>query len=221
MHEKKNILTLFQNNKQLYCNIDNIYDCSFHSNIDPNFDNPSSYDQIKYLKSYKKLIEFTLYNLFGNNSNNNYINNQEGNEMIIEEQSDNEINEEKKEISNSNNKINNNINLNNNNTNNNDIISNASSKMLSYSNSKENEEIVNEIIIENMDGTNKIICLNKKKELDNLEIINDSFKNHITDLAYEFNHVLKNIRCQNNIVPQIKKIKGIEKEDKKPCSELC
>ena len=26
-HEKKNILTLFQNNKQLYCNIDNIYDC--------------------------------------------------------------------------------------------------------------------------------------------------------------------------------------------------
>ena len=221
MHEKKNILTLFQNNKQLYCNIDNIYDCSFHSNIDPNFDNPSSYDQIKYLKSYKKLIEFTLYNLFGNNSNNNYINNQEGNEMIIEEQSDNEINEEKKEISNSNNKINNNINLNNNNTNNNDIISNASSKMLSYSNSKENEEIVNEIIIENMDGTNKIICLNKKKELDNLEIINDSFKNHITDLAYEFNHVLKNIRCQNNIVPQIKKIKGIEKEDKRPCSELC
>ena len=130
MHEKKNILTLFQNNKQLYCNIDNIYDCSFHSNIDPNFDNPSSYDQIKYLKSYKKLIEFTLYNLFGNNSNNNYISNQEGNEMIIEEQSDNEINEEKKEISNSNNKINNNINLNNNN--NNDIISNASSKMLYY-----------------------------------------------------------------------------------------
>ena len=51
MHEKKNILKLFQNNKQLYCNIDNIYDCSFHSNFDPNFDNPSSYDQIKYLKS--------------------------------------------------------------------------------------------------------------------------------------------------------------------------
>ena len=32
-HEKKNIITLFQNNKQLYCNIDNIYDCSLHSNI--------------------------------------------------------------------------------------------------------------------------------------------------------------------------------------------
>ena len=214
MHEKKNILTLFQNNKQLYCNIDNIYDCSFHSNFDPNFDNPSSYDQIKYLKSYKKLLEFSLYNLFGNcHNNNDDINNQEGNDMIIEEQSGNDINEEKKEI-------NNNININNNKTNNNnDIISNTSSKMLSYSNSKENEEIVNEIVIESMDG--KIICLNKRKDFENLEINNDSLKNHLTDLAYEFNQVLKNIKCQNNIVPQIKKIKGIEKEDKKPCSELC
>ena len=207
MHENKNILTLFQNNKQLYCNIDNIYDCSFHSNFDPNFDNPSSYDQIKYLKSYKKLLEFSLYNLFGNCSNNN-INNQDINDMVIEEQSGNDIKEEKIEINN-----------NNKNNNNNDIISNASSKMLSYSNSKETEEIVNEIIIECMDG--KIICLNKKKDLENLEINNDSLKNHITDLAYEFNQVLKNIKCQNNIVPQIKKIKGIEKEDKKPCSELC
>ena len=207
MHENKNILTLFQNNKQLYCNIDNIYDCSFHSNFDPNFDNPSSYDQIKYLKSYKKLLEFSLYNLFGNCSNNN-INNQDINDMVIEEQSGNDMKEEKIEINN-----------NNKNNNNNDIISNASSKMFSYSNSKETEEIVNEIIIECMDG--KIICLNKKKDLENLEIINDSLKNHITDLAYEFNQVLKNIKCQNNIVPQIKKIKGIEKEDKKPCSELC
>ena len=207
MHENKNILTLFQNNKQLYCNIDNIYDCSFHSNFDPNFDNPSSYDQIKYLKSYKKLLEFSLYNLFGNCSNNN-INNQDINDMVIEEQSGNDIKEEKIEINN-----------NNKNNNNNDIISNASSKMLSYSNSKETEEIVNEIIIECMDG--KIICLNKKKDLENLEINNDSLKNHITDLAYEFNQVLKNIKCQNNIVPQIKKINGIEKEDKKPCSELC
>ena len=207
MHENKNILTLFQNNKQLYCNIDNIYDCSFHSNFDPNFDNPSSYDQIKYLKSYKKLLEFSLYNLFGNCSNNN-INNQDINDMVIEEQSGNDMKEEKIEINN-NNKTNNN----------NDIISNASSKMFSYSNSKETEEIVNEIIIECMDG--KIICLNKKKDLENLEINNDSLKNHITDLAYEFNQVLKNIKCQNNIVPQIKKIKGIEKEDKKPCSELC
>ena len=214
-HEKKNILTLFQNNKQLYCNIDNIYDCSFHSNIDPNFDNPSSYDQIKYLKSFKKLIEFSLYNLFGNNANN-IINYQEPNEMIIEDQSDNEINEDKKDIKNNNNINNNNI-LNNNN----DIISNASSKILSYSNSKETEEIVSEIVIENMDGTSKIIYLNKKKDLENLKTTNEPFKNHITDLTYEFNHILKNIRCQNNMVQQIKKIKGIEKDDKKPCSELC
>ena len=214
-HEKKNILTLFQNNKQLYCNIDNIYDCSFHSNIDPNFDNPSSYDQIKYLKSFKKLIEFSLYNLFGNNTNN-IINYQESNEMIIEDQSDNEINEDKKDIKNNNNINNNNI-LNNNN----DIISNASSKILSYSNSKETEEIVSEIVIENMDGTSKIIYLNKKKDLENLKTTNEPFKNHITDLTYEFNHILKNIRCQNNMVQQIKKIKGIEKDDKKPCSELC
>ena len=214
-HEKKNILTLFQNNKQLYCNIDNIYDCSFHSNIDPNFDNPSSYDQIKYLKSFKKLIEFSLYNLFGNNTNN-IINYQESNEMIIEDQSDNEINEDKKDIKNNNNINNNNI-LNNNN----DIISNASSKILSYSNSKETEEIVSEIVIENMDGTSKIIYLNKKKDLENLKATNEPFKNHITDLTYEFNHILKNIRCQNNMVQQIKKIKGIEKDDKKPCSELC
>ena len=155
------------------------------------------------------MLEFSLYNLFGNCSNNN-INNQEINDMVIEEQSGNDIKEEKIEINNNNN---NKTNINN------DIISNASSKMLSSSNSKETEEIVNEIIIECMDG--KIICLNKKKDLENLEINNDSLKNHITDLAYEFNQVLKNIKCQNNIVPQIKKIKGIEKEDKKPCSELC
>ena len=221
MHERKNILTLFQNNKQLYCNIDNIYDCSFHSNIDPNFDNPSSYDQIKYLKSYKKLLEFTLFSLFGNSSNN-YLNNQDSNDMVIEEQSFNELNEDKKEKEMNCIKINNNTNNNNNNiNNNNDLVSNASSKILSCSNSKETEEIVNEIVVESIDGTNKVISLNKKKELENLKLTNDSFKNHITDLTYEFNHVIKNIRCQNNIVPQIKKVKGIEKEDKKPCSELC
>ena len=215
MHDKKNILTLFQNNKQLYCNIDNIYDCSFHSNIDPNFDNPSSYDQIKYLKSYKKLMEFSLYNLFGTSSNNN--DNNESHDMAIEEQSENEINNEENINQVNCIKINNINNINNNN----DLISNASSKILSVSNSKEIEEVINEIIIECIDGTNKIIYLNKKKDLENLKISNDTFKNHITDLSYEFNHVLKNIKCQNNIVPQIKRIKNFDKDDKKPCSELC
>ena len=60
-YEKKNILTLFQNSKQIYCNIDRIYDCSLHSSIDPNFDNPSSYDEIKYLKTYKKLLSATSF----------------------------------------------------------------------------------------------------------------------------------------------------------------
>lgn len=74
-HENKNILTLFQNNKQIYCNIDCIYDCGLHSNNDPNFDNPSCYDEIKYLKTYKKLLEYSFYYLFGENSYYNNINN--------------------------------------------------------------------------------------------------------------------------------------------------
>ena len=222
IHDKKNILTLFQNNKQLYCNIDYIYDCNFHSNIDPNFDNPSSYDQIKYLKSYKKLMEFSLYYLFGLSSNNADI--QESHDMIIEEQSENGCNNE--ENIHQNNSIKNNINItinnsNNNGNNNNDLISNASSKILSISNSKEIEEVINEITIENFDGTCKIIYLNKKKELENLNLSNETFINNITDSSYEFNHLLRHIKCPNNIVSQIKKIKGFEKDDKKPCSELC
>jgi hypothetical protein len=50
-----------------------------------------------------------------------------------------------------------------NNLNNNDLVSNASSKILSYTNSKEVEENISEIILENKDGSNKMILLNKKK----------------------------------------------------------
>ena len=95
MHEKKNIQTIFQNNKQLYCNIDNIYDCSLHPSNDPNFDNPSCYDQIKYLKSYKKLLEYSINYLYGDNQNN--INNE--NNMIIESRTENENNDESIPIS--------------------------------------------------------------------------------------------------------------------------
>ena len=49
-----------------------------------------------------------------------------------------------------------------NNLNNNDLISNASSKILSCTNSKEVEENNYEIILENKDGFNKIIFLNNK-----------------------------------------------------------
>ena len=74
INEKKNILTLFQNNKQTYCNIEKIYDCNFHPNIDHNFDNPSCYDEIKYLKTYKNLLEFSIFNIFNQQTENISIN---------------------------------------------------------------------------------------------------------------------------------------------------
>ena len=238
MHEMKNILTLFQNNKQIYCNIDNIYDCSLHSNNDPNFDNPSCYNEIKYLKSYKKLLEYSIDYLYGMNSNENINHNNENN-MIIESSNINE-NENNNDESNlisinrsddkKNKEIGNNFiinnNINNDNINNNDLISNASSKIQSINNSKENEEINNEIILQNKDGSNKVINLNRKKEEEeNPNNINknnsNTLKNIIIDLVLDFNQTLKNIKCHNSIVSQIKQIKFMEKEEKKPCSELC
>ena len=156
MHEKKNILTLFQNNKQTYCNIDLIYDCSLHSSIDPNFDNPSCYDQIKYLKTYKKLLEHSFIYLYGDNQINNNMaidsqteneNNEESYPMSLSRIDDKKNKDKDKEILN---------NINNLNNNNNDLVSNASSKILSYTNSKDYEELNNEIILENKDGSNKI-----------------------------------------------------------------
>ena len=238
MHEKKNILTLFQNNKQLYCNIDNIYDCSLHSSIDPNFDNPSCYDEIKYLKSYKKLLEYSICYLYGENSTNNSNTNNNENNFITDNITENEINNDEsfpmslsksddkkvKEAGNNNNNLN--IINNNENNNNNDLISNASSKIQSYNNSKENEEINNEIILENKDGSNKTIYINKKKEEENANNINNNsnsevLKNHILELVLEFNQTLKNIKCHNSVVSQIKKIKVMAREEKKPCSNLC
>ena len=228
LHEKKNILTLFQNNKQLYCNIDNIYDCNLHSNNDPNFDNPSCYNQIEFLKTYKKLLEYSINYLYGDTINNNINNNDNNNNMIIDPPIENEINDESIPISYSRSDEKKN-NLNNNN--NNDLISNASSKIQSYANSKENEEINTEIFLENKDGTNKIISLIKKKDeeninnnVNNVNSVNnnyDSLKNYINDLILNFNQTLKNIKCNSTIVPQIKKIKLLERDQKKPCSELC
>ena len=289
-YEKKNILTLFQNNKQLYCNIDNIYDCSLHSNIDPNFDNPSCYNQIDYLKTYKKLLEYSINYLYRGNYCENPNNNDN---MIIDNPNENENNDESYPLSVShnddkkikeagNNIINNLNNVNNNNFNNginnninNDLVSNASSKIQSSNNAKENEEINTEIILENKDGSiNKIISLNRKKEEENINnnisnknvsnsnnnmpnsnvsdnnnsdnnisnnnisnsnisnnMLNNNipnsnqenevFRNHINDLILEFNQTLKNLKCQGNLVSQLKKVKYMLKEDKKPCSELC
>ena len=240
--EIKNILTLFQNNKQIYCNIDNIYDCSLHSSNDPNFDNPSCYDQIKYLKTYKKLLEYSVDYLYGGKNETAFINE---NNMIIDNPNDNENNDEIIPISLSRSddkknkeSVNNNI-VNNENNLNNDLISSASSKIQSYANSKENEENNSEIILENKDGSTKIISLNKKKEdeianninsninnTNNIIIVNnnsnkDIFKNHIIDLIIEFNQTLKNLKCHSSVVSQMKKVKFMLKEEKKPCSELC
>ena len=211
-HEKKNIITLFQNNKQLYCNIDNIYDCSLHSNNDPNFDNPSCYDQIKFLKTYKKLLEFSFVSLYfeSQNFNNNEFN------MEIESDNDNE-----KDILNQN-KLNdiNNINNDNNIKSNNDLGSiNESSKIVSLINSKEAEEN-SEIIVELKDGTNQIIYLNYKKEEENISN-SESLKSHIIDLIFEFNQTLKNIKCHSTVVSPIKKIKSTIFDTKKCCSDLC
>ena len=235
-HEKKNILTLFQNNKQLYCNIDNIYDCSLHSSNDPNFDNPSCYDEIKYLKSYKKMLEYSIYYLYGENTNNNI--NINDNNIISDNINENENNNDEscpmsliksddKKGKEAGNNINNNICINNNDNgaNNNDLVSNASSKIQSSNNTKENEEINSEIILENKDGSSKIIYLSKKKDEENINNINNSnneaLKNHIIELVLEFNQTLKNIKCPNNVVSQIKKIKIMTREERKPCSKLC
>ena len=292
-YEKKNILTLFQNNKQLFCNIDNIYDCSLHSNIDPNFDNPSCYNQIDYLKSYKKLLEYSINYLYGGNSCENVNNNNNDDNMIIDNPNENENNDESYPLSVSHNddkknkEAGNNIinNLNNedgnnnvNNNINNDLLSNASSKIQSSNNTKENKENNTEIILENKDGSiNKIISLLRKKEEENINNIgsnnninnnnisnnnisnvnlsnnnisdskesnnnisnnnmlnnipinnisnnnfdNEVFRNHIIDLILEFNQTLKNLKCQSNLVSQLKKVKYMLKEDRKPCSELC
>ena len=84
--------------------------------------------------------------------------------------------------------------------------------------------------------SNKIIFLNKKKEQENINGLNntinnnstnnssnssDTLKNHITELILEFNQNLKNLKCHSSVVSQIKRIKEMKREDKKPCSELC
>ena len=249
-YERKNILTLFQNNKQLFCNIDNIYDCSLHSNIDPNFDNPSCYNQIDYLKTYKKLLEYSVNYLYRINSCDNVNNANNNDNMVIENSNENENNDESYPLSinynddrknkEAGNNIINNLNNENNNTNNinNDLISNESSKIQSSNNAKENDEINTEIILENKDGSiNKIIYLNRKKEEENINnntsnknvpdnisnnnLENEAFKNRIIDIILEYNQILKSLKCHGNLVSQLKKAKYMTKEEKKPCSELC
>ena len=102
--DNKNLLALFQNNKQLYCNIDNIYDCNIHTAIDSNFDNPSCYNQIKYLQTYKTIMEYSLYYLDPPDNNSNSIDDKDINDEIIYhiDNNDSVSNTSTKNVSNSN-----------------------------------------------------------------------------------------------------------------------
>ena len=230
-NEKKNILTLFQNNKQIYCNIDLIYDCSLHSNIDPNFDNPSYYNEIKYLKTFKKLLEFSILYLFGENQSKNNIaiyrqtenKNNTKNHSINLGKIDNEKSkdEEKKDDINNNDDINDNDNINDND----DLISKSNIKISFPNNPETIKEIFNKIILKNKDGTSKIIFLNKRKREDmntfNNNLNDETLKNRIIDLIFEFNGTLDRIRCLSSVIPKIRIINQFSKKEKEPCSELC
>ena len=197
--DNKNLLTLFQNNKQLYCNIDNIYDCNFHTAIDSNFDNPSCYDQIKYLRTYKLLIEYSLFYLetFENNSGSLDDKDMINDEIIYH-------------------------------IDNNDSVSNTSTKNVSNSNSNtgmignKEEENPNEIIIENKYGYTKPINLLNDSENINFNIGNN-LKIFIIKSIYNFNEILKNIKCQEELVSPIKKIRQVFYHigNNIPCSDLC
>ena len=197
--DNKNLLTLFQNNKQLYCNIDNIYDCNFHTAIDSNFDNPSCYDQIKYLTSYKLLLEYSLFYLEQPDNNLNSLDDKDMiNDEIIYH-------------------IDNNDSISNNSTKN---VSNSNTNSNSNSTNKEVENTnPNEIIIENKCGNTKQINLLNNYENNK----NKNLKLFIIKSIKNYNQLLKNLKCQEDLVPPIKIVKQVYNHigDNTPCSDLC
>ena len=199
--DNKNLLTLFQNNKQLYCNIDNIYDCNIHTAIDSNFDNPSCYNQIKYLQTYKLLMEYSLYYLEQPDNNLNSSDDKDMNDEIIYH------------------------------IDNNDSVSNTSTKNVSNSNTNSNTTGIltnkeeentnpNEIILENNNGNFKTINL-----LNNIEnnINKKNLKIFIIKSINNYNQLLKKSKCQEELVPPIKRIKQnlYHINNVTPCSDLC
>ena len=223
-NETANILTLFQNNKQLYCNIDNIYDCSFHTAIEPNFDNPSCYDQFKYLLSFKNLLEYSIFLL--ENVEINKINSLEDKEMINEEliyhidnNNDSMSNTSTKNNSNSNsnshtnansaiNDENINININNNENNGNN----------NHNNNNINDIPENEIVIENINGNCKSI------NYSNEDLENVNFRSYIINLIKKYNKTLIELELQEESPSPIKKIRYSSNHISNsplPCSELC
>ena len=166
-NEKKNILTLFQNNKQLFCNIDCIYDCNFHTGLDSNFENPSIYNQIEYLKCYKKLLE-TAFICLENND---------------------DITDVKTEIVN------------------NEIIYHLEDSKKLNNNSKKYFEKLSKNNNNTIDNNNHL-----------------DYKKYYKELIIEFNQLLKNNKCPENIVSPINLnlINKDENENKKqPCCSLC
>ena len=232
-NESANILTLFQNNKQLYCNIDNIYDCNFHTAIEPNFDNPACYDQFKYLKSFKNLLEYSIYIL--ENSELNNINSLEDKEMTNEEfiyhtdnNNDSVSNTSTKNASNSNSNVNTNsnsnatmneeninINLNNNNSPNTNNTSNNNSNI-------NNKIPENEIIIENMNGACKTLNLANFIENNNTE--EENFKTYVIKLIQNYNQIIANLGLEEDTASQIKKVRYSSNHISNApycCSDLC
>ena len=199
--DNKNLLALFQNNKQLYCNIDNIYDCNIHTAIDSNFDNPSCYNQIKYLQTYKTIMEYSLYYLDPPDNNSNSIDDKDINDEIIYH------------------------------IDNNDSVSNTSTKNVSNSNTNSNTTGIignkeeentnpNELILENKYGNVKTINL-----LNGIEngINKKNLKIFIIKSISDYNQLLKKIKCQEEIVSPIKRIKQnlYHISNGTPCSDLC
>ena len=226
-NESANILTLFQNNKQLYCNIDNIYDCSFHTAIEPNFDNPSCYDQFKYLLSFKNLLEYTIYIL--ENCEINKINTLEDKEIINDEEiyhidnnNDSMSNTSTKNVSNSN--INSNSNTNQNSAINDENINMNNNTSSNNNNSNNNDSSTdNEIIIENVNGNIKTInCANFIENENNSENLN--FKSYIIQLISNYNQILSNSEFQEEFNYPIKKIRHSSNHisnSPPPCSDFC
>ena len=222
-NESANILTLFQNNKQLYCNIDNIYDCSFHTAIEPNFDNPSCYDQFKYLLSFKNLLEYSIYIL--ENFDINKINCLEDKEIIndefiyhIDNNNDSMSNTSTKNVSNSN--LNSNSNTNQNSTINDENINMNNN---TSTNNNNNDSPDNEIIIENSNGNIKTInCANFIENENNSENLN--FKTYIIKLIQNYNQILSNGEFQEEFNHPIKKIRHSSNHisnSPPPCSDFC
>ena len=225
-----NILSLFQNNKQLYCNIDNIYDCNFHTAIEPNFDNPNCYDQFRYLLSFKNLMEYSLYIL--ENVEYNKINSLEENKEIINDELMYHIDNNNDSVSNTSTKnvSNGNCNSNSNSNTNSNVVTNDENINININNSQNNNPnnncttIDSDIIIENIHGICKTINFEENNNENNENNQNLNFKSYILKLIQEYNKIITKIDFQDESTTPIKKIRFSSSHISNApsaCSDLC